>query len=287
MRLTADSTAVVLDSTADLPDPGARHSNWRLVPLYVRFGDETFRDYVDLSPEEFYARLRAGGEPPKTSQPTPADFEQLFDSLEDYDRVVCLLVSSRVSGTIETASMVAASRADDRIRVVDTRSVSAGVVLLADAVQRRLEHGTTDDEVDALVERFRAEARLIFTLGTLEYLVRGGRVGKAAGLAGQLLKVKPILAIEDGEVVPLRRVRGRTKALAEFERLFAEGSRDSENLHVALAHAEARPEMDELARRVRASRPRGSLDVETTLGPVVGTHAGPGTLGLFWFEDRP
>jgi DegV family protein with EDD domain len=285
VQLTATNTAVVLDSTADLARPGERHANWHLVPLYVRFGDETLRDYVDLTPEDFYARLRASSEQPKTSQPTPGDFEELFRRLAEYERVLCLLVSSRVSGTYETARMVADATAPERVVVVDTRSVSAGSVILADAVQRRLDRGATDEEIAALVDRFRAEARIIFTLETLEYLVRGGRVGKAAGLAGQLLNVKPILAITDGEVVPLKRVRGRAKALAEFERLFVEGTDDEPGLHVALAHAEARAEMDELARRIRAARPNASLDVETTLGPVVGTHAGPGTLGLFWFRD--
>jgi DegV family protein with EDD domain len=161
------------------------------------------------------------------------------------------------------------------------------MVLLGDAIQRRLERGTTDEEIAELVDRFRREANLIFTLETLEYLVRGGRVGKAAGLAGQLLNVKPILALRDGEVVPLKRVRGRAKALAEFERLFVEGSDDRPGLHVAVAQAEAPAEAKELARRVRDARPNASVDVETTLGPVVGTHAGPGTLGLFWFHDDP
>jgi DegV family protein with EDD domain len=285
VELTARNTAIVLDSTADLAHPERRHRNWRLVPLYVRFGDETFRDYVDLAPDEFYSRLRSSPEQPRTSQPTPGDFEQLFAGLAEYARVLCLLVSSRVSGTYETARMVADATDAPRASVIDSRSVSAGTVILADAVQRRLERGTTDEEIAALVTRFHADARIIFTLETLEYLVRGGRVGKAAGLAGQLLNVKPILAIEGGEVVPLKRVRGRAKALAAFERIFADATDDAPGLHVALAHAEARAEMDELARRVRAARPSASLDVETTLGPVVGTHAGPGTLGLFWFRD--
>jgi DegV family protein with EDD domain len=112
-------------------------------------------------------------------------------------------------------------------------------------------------------------------------------VGRAAGLAGQLLSVKPILAIRDGEVEPLKRVRGRAKALAEFERLFVDGSRDDPDLHVGVAHAEAEREAGELVRRIEQARPSASVDFVGTLGPVVGTHAGPGTLGLFWFQDEP
>ena len=285
VRLSAENTAVVLDSTADLPDPSARHPNWRVVPLYVQFGTETFRDYVDLSPEEFYSRLRAGRDHPRTSQPTPADFAAMFESLSAYERIVCILIPSKLSGTYESARLGAASAGDQRVTVIDSGSASGGIVILADAVQRRLERGTTEEELDELVERFKRESGLLFTVDTLECLVRGGRVGKASGFAGELLSVKPILSIRDGEVVPLKRVRGRGKALAEFERLFLEGATDGGGLHVGVAHADAQAEAEELVRRIERARPDASVDFFGSLGPVVGTHAGPGTLGLFWFTD--
>jgi DegV family protein with EDD domain len=171
--------------------------------------------------------------------------------------------------------------------LIDSRVTSGGTVILADAIQRRLERGTDLEEVEALVERFRRERGLLFTVDTLEYLIRGGRIGKAAGLAGQLLSVKPILAFDDGEVAPLKRVRGRGKAIAEMERIFVEGSQDGPGLHVGAGHADAAEDCEELVRRVRAARPQGSLDMVVTLGPVIGTHGGPGTLGLFWFQDEP
>jgi DegV family protein with EDD domain len=283
VRLSAENTAVVLDSTADLPDPRARHPNWRLVPLYVRFGDETFREYVDLSADEFYRRLRESSQPPKSSQPSPADFEAVFDSLSEYERILCVVLSSKISGTYESARLAAES-AGERIQVIDSGVTSGGTVILADAIQRRLDRGTEQKEVDALVERF--TRGLLFTVDTLEYLVRGGRIGKAAGLAGQLLSVKPILVFDDGEVAPLKRVRGRRKAIAEMERLFVEGSQDGSGLHIGVAHAEAQQDCDEFVGRVRAARPHASLDLVLTLGPVIGTHGGPGTLGLFWFQDE-
>jgi DegV family protein with EDD domain len=173
------------------------------------------------------------------------------------------------------------------VRVLDSKVTSGGTVILTDAIQRRLDRGTDNDEVDAVVQRFQRERGLLFTVDTLEYLVRGGRIGKAAGLAGQLLSVKPILAFDDGEVAPLKRVRGRAKALGELEEIFrgsTEGQ-DDPNLHVGVGHAEAREDCDELVRRVQAARPHASMDIVTTLGPVIGTHGGPGTLGLFWFWD--
>ena len=286
MRLSAESTAIVLDSTADLPDEHGG-PKWRVVPLYVRFGDDdALREYVDISSGEFYRRLRASPTPPKSSQPSPADFAAVFRELEGFERILCVVLSSKLSGTFGSAEL-AAQEFGGRVRVLDSRVTSGGTVILADAIQRRLERGTDDEEIDALVERFRAERGLLFTVDTLEYLVRGGRVGKAAGLAGQLLSVKPILAFDDGEVSPLRRVRGRAKSLGELEQIFRESTegQDDPQLHVGVGHAEAPEDCEELVRRVRAARPQASLDIVTTLGPVIGTHGGPGTLGLFWFHD--
>ena len=255
--------------------------------MYVQFGTETFRDYVDLGSDDFYRRLRSSPEQPRTSQPTPGDFASAFESLAaDFERVLCVVIPAKLSGTAESARRAAESQGDGKVMVIDSGSASGGIVILADALQRRLDAGTTEDELQALVSRFRRESGLLFTVDTLEYLVRGGRIGKAAGFAGQLLNVKPILAIEDGEVVPLKRVRGRAKAITEVERLFVEGSTEGPNLHVGVAHAEARTEAEDLVRRVERARPSASVDFFGTLGPVVGTHAGPGTLGLFWFEDE-
>jgi DegV family protein with EDD domain len=285
-RLSAENTAIVLDSTSDLPEGHGRPS-WRVVPLYVRFGDEEARrEYVDVSSAEFYRRLRESDQPPKSAQPSPADFATVFEELSEYERILCVVLSAKLSGTFTSAEL-AAQDFGGKVRVLDSKVTSGGTVILTDAIQRRLDRGTDDDEVDAVVQRFQRERGLLFTVDTLEYLVRGGRIGKAAGLAGQLLSVKPILAFDDGEVAPLKRVRGRTKALGELEEIFrgsTEGQ-DDPNLHVGVGHAEAREDCDELVRRVQAARPHASMDIITTLGPVIGTHGGPGTLGLFWFWD--
>jgi DegV family protein with EDD domain len=173
----------------------------------------------------------------------------------------------------------------ERVRVVDTMTASAAITMLGMAVQRRLERGTTDDEIDELVSRYHERASLLFTVDTLEFLQKGGRIGKAAAFAGNLLNIKPILAIEDGEVLPVKRVRGNQKAVQEFARSFAEGSRDTPNLHVGIAHADAPGRAEALRALVADVRPQARIDVTTTLGAVVGTHAGPGTVGFFWFED--
>jgi DegV family protein with EDD domain len=286
VNLTAANTAIVLDSTADFPEGPERFPNWRIVPLYVRFGAESFKDYVELGPEDFYARLRSAAEPPTTSQPTPGDFLAVYRELAPrYERIFSLQLSSTLSGTFASAETAAEMHGGEQVRVVDTRTVSAAVAMLALAVQRRLDRGTTDEEVDALVDRYRREHGLLFTVDTLEYLAKGGRIGRAAALAGSLLSVKPILTIEDGEVVPLKRVRGERKALGEFRAIFEPGSRDAPSLHVGMAHAAAPERLSALQELVAEVRPQAQVDAVTTLGAVVGTHAGPGTVGFFWFDD--
>jgi DegV family protein with EDD domain len=284
MQLTAENTAIVLDSTADFPEGPTRFPSWRIVPLYVRFGADSYRDYVDIGPEEFYARLRSAEELPTTSQPTPADFLSAYEELTGFDRVLSLQLSSKVSGTFESAGR-AAAESDGRVRVIDTGTASAAIAILALAVQRRLERGTTDEEVDELVMRFKRESGLIFTLETLEYLARGGRIGRAAGWAGQLLNIKPILTLADGEVLPLKRVRGNRKAIQEFADTLEAATRDEPGLRVGIAHADAPERLTALTKLVRATRPQAEIEVATALGPVLGTHAGPGTVGLFWFQD--
>jgi DegV family protein with EDD domain len=286
VKLTAENTAVVLDSTADFPEAPQRFPNFRVVPLYVRFGDESFKDYVEMSPEQFYARLAAAPELPTTSQPTPGDFAAVYDELAPaYERIVSLQISSTLSGTFASAEAASGIAGDGKVRVIDSRTVSASLAMLAMGVQRRLEAGTTDEEIDAYVERYRQEHHLLFTVNTLEYLAKGGRIGRAAALAGNLLNVKPILTIRDGEVVPLKKVRGNHKAFAEFREMFLSTSRDSERLKVGIAHALAPDRMEALRAMVEHERPHAQIEITTSLGAVVGTHAGPGTVGFFWFED--
>jgi DegV family protein with EDD domain len=223
-------------------------------------------------------------EPPRTAAPAPGDFAAVYEELTGrYERVLSLQLAATLSGTFASASTGAEQF--DSVRVIDTGTVSAAITMLALGVQRRLDRGTSDEEVDGLVERYRREHRLLFTLDTLEYLARGGRIGRAAAFAGSLLSVKPILSIRDGEVVPLKRVRGTQKALDEFRAVLVAESADVPSLRVGVAHAAAPERLAALESVIREARPQATLEVATSLGAVVGTHAGPGTVGLFWFDD--
>ena len=285
MRLTAENTAIVVDSTADFPEAPQRFPNWRVVPLYVRFGEESYRDYVELEPEEFYARLRTASETPTTSQPTPGDFLATYEELGGYERILSLHIAAKLSGTIESARAAAQVLGGDRVRAIDSQSASAAIAMLGLAIQRRLERGTSDEEVDTLVERYRRETGLLFTVDTLEHLARGGRIGRARAWAGELLNIKPILSIRDGEVLPVKRVRGNRKAFLEFASAFEAATSDVPTLRAGIAHAEAPERVEALVQLVGRSRPQAEIELVTTLGPVVGAHAGPGTVGFFWFDD--
>jgi DegV family protein with EDD domain len=284
MNLTSENTAIVLDSTSDYPDAPARFPNMRFVPLYVRFGDDAFRDYVELGPAEFYEKLRVSPVTPATAQPTPQDFVTAYEDLGAYERIYSLHVSAKVSGTFQSAEL-AAQEIGDKVRVVDTETASLAIAMLSHAIQRRLARGTTDDEIASLIEHFRASCNVLFTVETLEYLQRGGRIGKAQAIAGGLLNLRPVLKIEDGEVVAVARVRGKQKAIAEFERRFVEATTDGPGLRIAIAHADAEEWVGTLSELVWRVRPGAEIEFTSTLGAVVGTHAGPGAVGFFWFQD--
>jgi DegV family protein with EDD domain len=286
MNLTTANTAIVLDSTADLPDAAARFPNWRVVPLYVRFGDDSFKDGIEISAEEFYGRLQSDPEFPRTSQPTPADFLHCYGELLAYERIYSLHLSAKVSGTYESAVAAAAELGHGVVHAIDTETASGSIGLLARAIQRRLDAGTTDEEIDELIARYQRERGLLFTVDTLEFLARGGRIGKAAAFAGGILHVKPILSIVDGEVAPVKRVRGEKKAFAELVQALETNTADEPEWRLGIAHAAAPERAAELEALVRERRPNADLELIVTLGAVIGAHAGPGTLALFWFRDE-
>jgi DegV family protein with EDD domain len=285
VKLTSENTAIVLDSVSDYPDAGKRFPNMRVVPLYVYFGETSYRDYIDITAREFYERLRTAAELPTTSQPSPQDFLDAYQELSAFERIYTLSVSSKVSGTFQSAGLAAQELGGDKVRVVDTGTASLAIAMLSHAIQRRLARGTTDEEIDALVEKYRAESGVLFTVETLEYLQRGGRIGRAAALAGSLLHVRPILSVADGVVVPVGRVRGRQKMLGEFARRFEANTTEGTGLHVAIAHADAEEWVGTLSELVWRLRPNADIEFSAGRGAVVGTHAGPGAVGFFWFQD--
>ena len=287
MNLTSENTAIVLDSTSDYPEAKARErfDNIRVVPLHVLFGSDDLLDHVGISGHDFYERLRSSPTLPTTSQPTPGEFLRAYEDLTQYDRIYSIHLSQKLSGTYHSAVQAAGVAGADRFRLIDSETASLAVAMLALAIERRLARGTSDAELEELIDRFKRDNRVVFTVGTLEYLQKGGRIGKAQALAGALLSVKPILSCEDGVVVPVGRVRGRQKALAEFRRLYEAATEDRPGLRVAIAHADAPDWIDDISTIALDARPNAEIELVENLGAVVGTHAGPGSVGFFWFQD--
>jgi DegV family protein with EDD domain len=293
MNLDVHNAAIVLDSTSDYPEAvaRARHPNLRVVPLHVIFKgeggeeDEDVLDHVGISGHDFYERLKGVATLPTTSQPTPGEFLRVYEELAGYERIYSLHLSAKLSGTFQSAVQAAGLAGADRIRLVDAETASLGVAQLALAIERRLERGTTDAEIEELIDRFKRDRGVVFTVATLENLQKGGRIGKAQAMVGSLLSVRPILSVEDGVIVPIGRVRGRQKALDEFRRVFAEATTDGPGLRVAIAHADAPDWIDDITALVLDARPDAEVELAQLLGAVVGTHAGPGAVGFFWLLD--
>ena len=273
---------IVTDSACDLPQARADALGIEIVPLTIRFGDEEFVDRVELTNDEFWRKVATSPLLPETAAPSPGAFEKRFRSLKaaGADAVLCINLSSRLSGTMQSAQ-IAAKALDGEIpvRVVDSLSVSMGLGNQCIAAQALAADGEDLDTIAAAVEDRAAHTRLFGALDTLEHLKRGGRIGGAQALLGSVLAIKPIIQIRDGIVVEAGKVRTRSKSLIHLsDKLKAAHAPTG----VFVFHAQA-PDLEEFLDQLGAVVPRAEIEVGT-IGPVIGTHGGPRTLGLGWVE---
>ncbi len=276
--------AIVTDSSADLPDAVLDRHRITLVPLQVLFGDQSFRDRVELRPEEFYRRLRASKELPTTSQPTPADFTRVFrDALQEADDVVGVLLSSGLSGTFQSGQAARRGKGLERVHLVDSGSASLGVGMLALRAAELAESGWPADSIVTELARIRRQSGMLLTVDRYDNLIRSGRVSRGKAWLGGMLDVKPILSLDpDGRVVPVDRVRGRDNVVPRVLSLLDRRLTPRPTVvRFGVAHADA-PEVAERVRTalVAAYRPRNCFVTLAT--GVLGTHVGPGAWGIFY-----
>lgn len=275
------TTGIVCDSTADLDLEWYAANDVVMVPLKVLFGDETIRDWVDIAPERFFERLKAATTLPKTSQPSPADFTAAYAKLAEAGatEIVSIHLTSALSGTVESAN-IASTTSPVPIRVVDTKLVTQAVGLVIKAAVAARDAGGDAAAIEkAAVDTARA-TRLFFVLDTLEYLVKGGRAGKAQGLAASLLDIKPVLTFNaEGTIEPFKKERGRKKAFAALAAKVAEDAA-TRRVRVALFHACAPKVAEELKAALDAAGADYELDYTGLVGSVIGTYAGPEAAGL-------
>ncbi|MCL6610170.1 MAG: DegV family protein [Peptococcaceae bacterium] len=270
--------SIVTDSTADLPEAIVKRYNITVVPLKVFFGPEVYLDGVEITPDEFFRR-QVDGEFSSTSQPSPADFVEYYTPLvEAGDEIISIHISSQMSGTVQSASMARTALNYPALEVVDSGVVSVALGLLVLNAARAVEAGKTREEVLALVGEMMKELKVYFMVDTLEYLQRGGRIGRAQAFLGTLLNVKPILTIKDGLVHPHEKVRGRSRAIARLISLMEESFGRAGGLQCWITHGVFPEGMEEVKKGMEKLDCREILTGR--LGPVVGTHAGPGLVGL-------
>ncbi len=271
---------IVIDSTSYLPDDILHQYDIRVVPLNVHFGAErVFREGVDLSPTQFYKLLAESPVLPTTSQPSPGQFREVFAELTAAGhQVLCIVISSRLSGTHRSAIDAQRMLPDTDIVVIDSFSVAGGLGLMALTAAQMAATGYAMEEIVARMEQMKQDMRVYFVVDTLEYLQKGGRIGTAAALIGTLLQVKPILSIHEGIVQPLDKVRNKRKALRRLLEDFEMQAAPDQPVMCMLMHAQAPDEANSLAVEM-PKRLRCEQMITVEVGAVVGTHAGPGVVG--------
>jgi len=275
---------IVTDSVADLPSQVVEELGITVIPLNVRFGEEVYRDGIDITTEQFYERLTHSKIPPVTSVPSPQSFADAYDKLaEETDEILVITLSSKLSGACEVASQsIGLMKRKCRVEVIDSQwavMAEGFVVITADKAARA---GSSLDEVMGIAHRNikRVDFRAVFD--TLEYLRRGGRIGKAQALLGSMLKINPIITIKDGVVEPAGRTRSRAKAI-DYLYDFAMSYANIEEM--AVEDAACSDEADKLVEQLSSKFPRERIYRSKTT-PVIGTHTGPGLLLVAILGDK-
>jgi DegV family protein with EDD domain len=271
------SFAVVTDSTADLPDAWRERYDIEVVPLKVLFGEETFRDGVDMNNEEFFARLAASSKLPTTSAPSPGEFAEVYTRLaKDHDGCISIHLGGQLSATAEAARVGAQSVEGFQVDVIDSETVTMPMAFLC----RLAAESPTLEEATAAVKQRIPKCRVLALLDTMRYIEMGGRVSRATAMIGTLLDVKPLLLVVDREIKPVDRVRTRSRAIPRMVEFF---EKDVPVEHVAVVHAQAPEEAERIAADLRLRHPDLEVPVGH-IGCVLGTHTGPKALGVVYIK---
>lgn len=276
--------AIVTDSTSYIPEDLRKTYNITVLPQILIWGQETFRDGVDITPDQFYTRLKDAKVMPSSSQITPAGFKACFEELTDQGyEVLAILISTRLSGTNDSAVQAKAMLPDRKIEIVDSRSTAMAMGFMTIKAAKAIQNGADIEAAKQVVADSIKDSGVLLTPETLEFLHRGGRIGNASRLLGAALNIKPILHLEDGIIEPLERIRTRGKALNRMVEVIAQRAA-GRPVHLAALSANAEAD----ARAVLESARTQMNIVEglvSSVSPVVGTHVGPGTVALAYLFD--
>lgn len=272
------SVKVVTDSAADIPPEILKELDISVVPIYVVFGDKTYRDRVDIGEEEFYGKLCQDSVHPTTSVPSPKDFADVYNRLaKETNEIISIHLTSKESGTYNAAVMAKESVGSRcRIEIIDSLSVTMGSGMLTMAAARRAKAGDKMDDIVTMVRRSVPMTRILIMVDTLKYVVRGGRIGRPQGVLGTALGVRPLLTMKEGDLKLTGLVRTHAKGL---DRLFDFARNTPRLKEAAVSYTTDQKDAEALADRLRSAFPRAPIYV-ARVGPALGTHAGPGAIGV-------
>lgn len=280
---------IVTDSTSNLPESIIKEYGITVVPTYLHFGGETYLDGVTMSTSEFYKRLVASAEPPTTSQIPVKDFAEVYQKIGQESpgaEILSVHLSHHLSGTIESARQAAASVPGVTIQLYDTLSITLGAGLHVLEAAKLAKAGKSMGEIVGRLDVLRDGMRLFWTVETLEYLARSGRIGRAARFLGTMLDVKPILSIKNGTIDPHSRQRSRQKAIATIREMLTADCKGKRGVQLAVMHTASQQEAQQTAEELRAEIAPDVLLINE-LTPAVGLYAGPGMLGFAWTVAPP
>lgn len=280
-----DKILVVTDSSSSLPEELIKELDIRVIPLWLIWDDQCFRDGVDIDPHTFYQRLRTSKSLPSSTQPSAVEFKEFFRNLsEECAGIVNVLASSKISGTVESAEAAKDFVPGLPIKVVDSLFSAIGEGLVAVAAARAAKLGKSIDEITIRAELVRDHTHLLFVVDTLEYLHKGGRIGGAKKLLGTALNIKPILQFEDGSIQPLSQTRTKKKGVEELLNIAAERLGTGKMAEAGVVHVDCFEEGQSLVEKVKKRFDPSRIHL-SDVSPVVGTHVGPGALGLAFYPE--
>lgn len=283
--MTKAQVAVVTDSTCNIPQDLLELHKIHVIPQVVNWDGASLLDGIDIQPAEFYQRLSTSDTMPTTSQPSAGEFLEFFTGVaENAETIVAILVSDELSGTLDSARTAAGMLEGTPIEIVDSRSASMGLGLIVLAAARAAERGLSHQAVAEVARSIVPKMKVMFVVDTLEFLHKGGRIGGAQRLIGSMLSMKPLLHLVDGRIEPLARIRTKKKAIKHLLEIVFADTESATKVHAAILSAVAPYERDE----IRAAVIERVNPVEmpfAELSPVIGTHVGPGTVGIAYYSD--
>jgi DegV family protein with EDD domain len=276
---------ILTDSTADLPPSLIKELGITVVALKVLFPDKVYQEGVDITPKEFYEKLQTTDKLPTTSQPTLVDFLEAYHELtSDGSAVISIHISSLMSGTSQTALLARSQLPEADITVVDSKLVCMALGMVALSAARAAKEKKSKEEILQIISQIMGRVQTYFVVDTLEYLQKGGRIGKASALLGTMLNIKPVLSLQDGIIVPFEKIRGKGKALDHIVEVAKAYAKVHGKVNCAILHGNVLDEAIKFHQKIVSEVPSSEIII-CEIGAVVGTHAGPGTIALFFYAE--